>query len=46
MFKGVSLWAGVISGGMAQLQDTQAMASGKMDKKSMLFKLLKILPGV
>ncbi|WP_141432059.1 hypothetical protein [Bacillus sp. 03113] len=33
MFKGVSLWAGVISGGMAQLKDTQAMASGEMGVK-------------
>ena len=33
MFKGFSLWAGVISGGLAQLKDTQAVTTGHMDKK-------------
>ncbi|UQD52759.1 hypothetical protein C0971_12485 [Bacillus methanolicus] len=45
MFKGVSLWAGVFSGGMAQLQDTQAMASGKMDKKEYAIQTSKNLTG-
>jgi phage tail tape-measure protein len=30
MFKGGSLWAGVIAGGAAQLQDTIALTSGRM----------------
>ena len=33
MFKGVSLWAGVISGGLAQLNDTRAVTSGQINKK-------------
>ena len=30
MFEGGSLWAGVITGGMAQIQDTLALTNGKM----------------
>ncbi|NGQ95787.1 MFS transporter [Brevibacillus sp. SYP-B805] len=32
MFEGSSLWAGVISGGMTQVQDTNAWANGQLDK--------------
>ncbi|PLR78732.1 hypothetical protein CU633_04065 [Bacillus sp. V3-13] len=45
MFKGVSLWAGVISGGMAQLRDTQAMTSGNMNKKEYAINTSKNLTG-
>ncbi|WAH37120.1 glycine zipper domain-containing protein [Alicyclobacillus dauci] len=30
MFEGGSLWAGVINGGLAQVQDTVALTSGRM----------------
>ncbi len=30
MFEGGSLWAGVITGGLAQIQDTVALTSGRM----------------
>jgi outer membrane lipoprotein SlyB len=33
IFKGGSLWGGIISGGITQLQDTNAMIKGQMDKK-------------
>ena len=46
MFRGVSIWGGLISGAMAQLQDTQAIASGHMNKKEYAVKLPKILPAV
>jgi outer membrane lipoprotein SlyB len=33
MFQGGSLWAGVLSGGMSQVQDTQNLAKGQIDRK-------------
>lgn len=45
MFKGVSLWAGIISGGMAQINDTRAMASGVIDKKDYAVQTSKNLTG-
>lgn len=45
MFKGVSLWAGVISGGLALLRDTQAMTSGHMDKKQFAIHTSKNVTG-
>jgi outer membrane lipoprotein SlyB len=32
MFRGGSLWAGVVSGGVSQFQDTRALANGEMKK--------------
>ncbi|OFW80252.1 MAG: hypothetical protein A2201_02800 [Alicyclobacillus sp. RIFOXYA1_FULL_53_8] len=32
MFEGGSLWAGVVSGGYSQLQDTVALSNGKMQR--------------
>ncbi|KEO82220.1 hypothetical protein EL26_16345 [Tumebacillus flagellatus] len=34
MFRGGSLWAGIISGGMQQLQHTKALQNGAMDRKT------------
>ena len=45
MFKGVSLWGGLISGAMAQLQDTQALASGHMAKKEYAIQTSKNISG-
>ena len=45
MFKGGSLWGGLISGGMAQLKDTQAMTSGHMNKKEYAIQTSKNLTG-
>ncbi|MDQ0199227.1 hypothetical protein [Neobacillus ginsengisoli] len=45
MFNGTSLWAGVISGGLAQLKDTQAMTSGNMDKKEYAIQTSKNVTG-
>jgi outer membrane lipoprotein SlyB len=33
VFQGGSLWAGVVSGGISQVQDTTDLTKGKMDKK-------------
>jgi outer membrane lipoprotein SlyB len=33
MFRGGSLWGGIISGGISQIQDTNAMIKGDLDKK-------------
>ncbi|ULL18990.1 hypothetical protein DVH26_33895 [Paenibacillus sp. H1-7] len=33
MWQGGSLWTGLISGGLTQLQDTRSLTSGEMDKK-------------
>jgi outer membrane lipoprotein SlyB len=33
MFRGGSLWGGIISGGISQLRDTNAMVKGRMDKQ-------------
>jgi outer membrane lipoprotein SlyB len=33
MHRGTSLWAGVISGGLSQLEDTNALRSGQMTNK-------------
>ena len=45
MFRGVSLWGGLISGAMAQLQDTQAIASGHMNKKEYAIQTSKNVTG-
>jgi phage tail tape-measure protein len=45
MFNGVPLWAGVISGGLAQLKDTQAMTSGHMCKKEYAIQTSKNVTG-
>ena len=34
MFQGGSLWAGLITGGMAQLQDTKNLQEGHMSKRA------------
>ncbi|TVY04194.1 hypothetical protein [Cohnella terricola] len=33
MFQNSSLWAGLLSGGMSQLQDTKSLKQGQMDKR-------------
>jgi outer membrane lipoprotein SlyB len=33
MLQGGSLWAGILSGGLSQLKDTNAVSKGEMDKK-------------
>lgn len=33
MFQGGSLWAGLLAGGMSQLQDTKSLQQGQMGKK-------------
>ncbi len=33
MLQGGSLWAGIISGGLTQIQDTRNLTNGQMDKK-------------
>jgi outer membrane lipoprotein SlyB len=38
MLKGGSLWAGVISGGMTQIQDTRYFTNGQMGKKEFALK--------
>jgi outer membrane lipoprotein SlyB len=38
MLKGGSLWAGVISGGMTQIQDTRNFTNGQMGKKEFALK--------
>ncbi|MDQ0199114.1 glycine zipper domain-containing protein [Neobacillus ginsengisoli] len=45
MFKGASLWAGLISGAMAQLKDTHAMTSGHMNKKEYAIQTSKNVTG-
>ncbi len=45
MFRGVSLWGGLIPGAMAQLQDTQAIASGHMNKKEYAIQTSKNVTG-
>jgi phage tail tape-measure protein len=45
MFKGASLWAGLMSGAMAQLKDTYAMTSGNMNKKEYAIQTSKNLTG-
>lgn len=45
MFKGFSLWAGVISGGLAQLKDTQSVTTGHMDKKEYAIQTSQNLTG-
>ncbi|PLT33116.1 hypothetical protein [Bacillus sp. V5-8f] len=45
MFKGVSFWAGVLSGGMAQINDTRALAAGAMDKKVYAIQTTKNVTG-
>lgn len=45
MFKGVSLWGGLTSGAMAQLQDTQAMTSGHINKKEYAIQTSKNITG-
>jgi outer membrane lipoprotein SlyB len=32
MFRGTSLWAGIISGGLSQLEDTRHLRSGQMNR--------------
>jgi outer membrane lipoprotein SlyB len=38
MLQGGSLWAGIISGGISQLQDTRNLTAGQMDKKEFAVK--------
>lgn len=45
MFKGGSLWAGLISGAMAQLKDTHAMTSGNMNTKDFAIETSKNITG-
>ena len=45
MFKGSSLWGGLISGAMAQIQDTYIMTSGRMNKKEYAIQTSKNLTG-
>lgn len=45
MFKGASLWAGLISGAMAQLKDTHAMTSGNLNKKEYAIQTSKNVTG-
>lgn len=33
MFKGASLWSGIITGGISQIQDTKAMTEGLISKR-------------
>ncbi|AIQ12038.1 hypothetical protein [Paenibacillus durus] len=33
MFQGGSLWAGLLAGGMSQLQDTKSLQQGQLSKK-------------
>jgi outer membrane lipoprotein SlyB len=45
MFKGGSLWAGLISGAMSQLKDTHAMTSGNISKKDFAIETSKNITG-
>ncbi len=45
MFKGGSLWAGLISGALAQLKDTHALTSGDMNKKDFAIETSKNITG-
>ena len=45
MFKGGSLWAGLLSGAMAQLKDTHALTSGSMNKKDFAIETSKNITG-
>ncbi|MHC0616614.1 hypothetical protein [Paenibacillus sp. GCM10027628] len=38
MLQGGSLWAGLISGGLSQLQDTRDLTTGQMDRKQFAVK--------
>lgn len=38
MLQGGSLWAGLISGGISQIQDTRSLTQGQMDKKEFAVK--------
>lgn len=45
MMKAGSIWAGVISGAIGQLEDTKAMTSGQMNKKEYAVNTTKNITG-
>ena len=45
MIKAGSIWAGVISGAIGQLEDTKAMTSGQMNKKEYAVNTTKNITG-
>ncbi len=44
-FRGASLWAGIISGGIAQFQDTRALQNGLMSKNDYAVQTTKNVTG-
>jgi len=45
MFQGGSLWGGLISGGISQLQDTRSLANGQMNKSEYAVKSTENVTG-
>lgn len=45
IFRGASLWAGIISGGIAQFQDTRALRNGLMSKNDYAVQTTKNVTG-
>lgn len=45
MLQGGSLWGGLISGGISQLQDTRSLASGQMNKSDYAVKTSENVTG-
>lgn len=43
--RGASLWAGIISGGIAQFQDTRALQNGQMSKSDYAIRTTKNVTG-